>query len=225
SWGKPSPRYVVLLGDATYDPQLFLGGSWASPLPTLWGKTSYLWTALDPALGAVNGEDDLPALAIGRIPARSVEEAESLVAKLVAWEDSGQGLLGKVALAADKADAAGDFEAEAADIQASFLSGRDTAVLKVGELGSATRPAIQAALDGGLSLLSYVGHGSSAIWATENVWNSWDAPKLLAQSRQPLLLTMNCLNGYFVAAGFDSLSESLGKNAGRGGLRVGRTVW
>ena len=34
-------------------------------------------------------------------------------------------------------------------------------------------------------------------------------PRLQAQSRQPLLLTMNCLNGYFVAPAFDSLAESL----------------
>ncbi len=38
-------------------------------LPALWAKTSYLWTASDPALAAVNGEDLLPDLAIGRLPA------------------------------------------------------------------------------------------------------------------------------------------------------------
>jgi hypothetical protein len=50
------------------------------------------------------------------------------------------------------------------------------------------------------------------------VWNSWDAASLEAQSRQPLLLTLNCLNGYFVAPAFDSLSESLLKAEGRGAI-------
>ena len=68
--------------------------SWASPLPALWAKTSYLWTASDPALAAVNGEDGLPDLAIGRLPATTLEQAETLVGKLLAWEDSGQGLAG-----------------------------------------------------------------------------------------------------------------------------------
>ena len=77
------------------------------------------------------------------------------------------------------------------------------------ELGAGMRPAIQAALDGGLSYLDYVGHGGAAVWASENVWNTWDAASLQAQSEQPLLLTMDCLNGYFVAPTFDSLSESL----------------
>jgi len=56
------------------------------------------------------------------------------------------------------------------------------------------------------------------VWASENVWNSWDAPSLQAQSEQPLLVTMNCLNGYFVAPAFESLSESLLKVEGRGAL-------
>jgi hypothetical protein len=56
------------------------------------------------------------------------------------------------------------------------------------------------------------------VWASENVWNSWDAASLRAQSRQPLLVTMNCLNGYFVAPSYDSLSESLVKAEGRGAI-------
>ena len=61
------------------------------------------------------------------------------------------------------------------------------------------RPAILDAMNSGLSLVGYVGHGGAAVWASENVWNSWDAPSLQAQSRQPFLITLNCLNGYFVA--------------------------
>jgi hypothetical protein len=48
------------------------------------------------------------------------------------------------------------------------------------------------------------------------VLNTWDVPSLRMQSRQPLLLTMNCLNGYFVAPNLDSLSEALVKAEGRG---------
>jgi hypothetical protein len=218
AWSRPSPRYVVLLGDATYDPRHFLATSWASPLPALWTKTSYLWTVSDPALAAVNGEDAIPDLAIGRVPAQSLEQAERLVLKLLAWEDSGQDLGGKAVLVADDPDLAGDFEADVEDIRASFLTGRTTEVLKLRELGASTRGAIQDAFDGGASLMSYVGHGGAAVWASENVWNSWDPPSLSAQSRQPLLLTMNCLNGYFVAPNFESLSEALLKAPGRGAI-------
>jgi hypothetical protein len=217
SWARPSPRYVLLLGDSSYDPRNFTSTSQPSPLPALWTKTSYLWTVSDPLLAAVNGEDTLPDLAIGRLPATTVEEATSLVQKLLAWEDSGQGLSGQAALVADNPDLAGDFEANVRDIAESFLPGRSQMLL-LSQLGVGTRPAIQDALNSGLSLLSYVGHGGAAVWASENVWNSWDAPSLQAQSRQPVLLTMNCLNGYFVAPAFDSLAESLLKAEGRGAI-------
>ena len=42
-------------------------------------------------------------------------------------------------------------------------------MLRVGELGGATRPAILEAFDEGASLMSYVGHGGSGVWAGENV--------------------------------------------------------
>jgi len=218
SWARPSPRYVLLLGDASYDPRNFMGVSPPAPLPALWTRTSYLWTASDPLLAAVNGEDALPDLAIGRLPAASAPQAEALVAKLLAWEDAGQGLGGAAALVADDPDLAGDFEADVRDIASSFLAGREAQLLLLRELGSATRPRILQALDGGLGYLGYVGHGGAAVWASENVWNSWDAASLLAQSRQPLLTTWNCLNGYFVAPTFDSLAESLLKAEGRGAI-------
>jgi hypothetical protein len=217
SWAQPSPRYVLLLGDSTYDPRNFMGTSQPSPLPALWAKTSYLWTVSDPRLAAVNGEDELPDLAIGRLPATTAEQARALVEKLLAWEDSGQGLAGQAALVADNPDIAGDFEADVRDIAQSYLAGRSNLIL-LSQLNSQTRPAVLDALNSGLSFLSYVGHGGAAVWASENVWNSWDAASLQAQSRQPLLVTMNCLNGYFVAPAYDSLAESLLKADGRGAI-------
>jgi hypothetical protein len=164
----------------------------------------------------VNGEDLLPDLSIGRLPATTVEEAERLVSKVLAWEETGEGLSGNAVLVADNPDVAGDFEWDAEDIRASFLSGRETTTLKIRELGTATRGAIFGAFDGGASLMSYVGHGGTAVWASENVLNSWDVPSLRAQGRQPFLLTLNCLNGYFVTPNLDSLPEALLKAQGRG---------
>jgi len=218
SWTRPSPRYVLLLGDSSYDPRNFTGTSQASPLPALWTKTSYLWTVSDPRLAAVNGEDALPDLAIGRLPATTQEQARMLVEKLLAWENSGQGLAGQAALVADNPDLAGDFEADIDDIAQSVLQGRAVSTLRLSQLGAGTRTAIRDALDAGLSLLRYVGHGGAAVWASENVWNSWDASSLQAQSRQPFLLTLNCLNGYFVVPAYDSLAESLLKVEGRGAI-------
>jgi hypothetical protein len=209
-------RYVLLLGDASYDPRNFTGRDQGAPLPALWVKTSYLWTSSDPTLGAVNGEDLLPDVAIGRLPAKTLEQAHSMVQKVLAWEEGEQDLSGPAVLVADNPDLAGDFEADLLDIQASFLASRPTKTLFLRQLGRSTRPEILASFDEGASLMSYAGHGGPAVWASENVLNSWDPAKLLAQSHQPLMLTFNCLNGYFVAPNYEALSEAFLKVEGRG---------
>ena len=147
SWSRPSPRYVLLLGDSTYDPRNFTGTALASPLPALWVRTSYLVTASDPALAAVNGEDALPDLAIGRLPARTPQEAERMVAKLLAWEDSGQGLDGKACSWPTTPTRAATSRPTSGTWRASFLAGRDVQLAHVGELGAETRPAILDALN------------------------------------------------------------------------------
>ena len=217
-WTRPSPRYVLLLGDSNYDPRHFSSFSQPSPLPYLLQRNSYIWTASDPALAALNGDDILPDLAIGRLPATTVEQAQTMVAKILDWEDQGFTLDGKVALVADNPDLAGDFEADVRDIESSFLQGRDTTRVFLGELGSrdVARSHILDAFNQGLALISYVGHGGGAVWASENMLNSQDPKSLLAQSRQPLMLTMNCLNGYFIAPTYESLAEGFLKAPGKG---------
>ena len=217
-WRRPSPRYVLLLGDSNHDPRRFNPASQPSPMPFLLQKTSYIWTASDPALAAVNGDDSLPDLAIGRLPATTLEQAETMVGKILDWEAQGQNLDGKAALVADNPDPAGDFEADARDIEASFLTGRETTRIFLGQLPNrdVARSQILDAFNQGLSLISYVGHGGGAVWANENMLNSADPASLLAQPRQPFMLTMNCLNGYFITPFYESLAEGFLKAEGKG---------
>jgi hypothetical protein len=56
------------------------------------------------------------------------------------------------------------------------------------------------------------------VWASENVFNTQDVKDLSAQSQQPLVLTMNCLNGFFHFPPLNSLSEELLKAEGRGAV-------
>ncbi len=56
--------------------------------------------------------------------------------------------------------------------------------------------------------MSYIGHGGMHLWA-ENILRPEHVDSLGYQAQQPLLLTMNCLNGYFQFPNFDSLAEVL----------------
>jgi hypothetical protein len=219
-WRSPSVRYVVLLGDATYDANDRLGTGVVDRVPSLTVKTSYLFTASDPTYARVNGDDGLPDLAIGRLPAANLEEARDLVEKLLAYEDSKQSVAGPAVIVADDPDAAGDFEADGDEI-ASWLSGRDVEKIYLRRLRpAATRSAIVAAFDRGPSLVSYVGHGGISVWGSESFFNGKDVTTLSYQPRQPIVMTMNCLNGYFAFPHFDALAEALVKARGKGAIAV-----
>jgi len=69
-----------------YDFKDYLGTGVRNQVPPLMVKTSYLWTASDPAFAAVNGDDILPDLAIGRLPAANPEEARAMVEKILVHE-------------------------------------------------------------------------------------------------------------------------------------------
>jgi len=218
-WKKPSPRYVLLLGDASYDFKDYLGTGVGNRVPALAVKTSYLWTASDPALASVNGDDPLPDLAIGRLPAATVEEARHMVEKTVSWETAVSTLRGTAVLVADNPDAAGDFEADAEAVASGVLSGRPVRKIYLAEQGSAaTREAVLQAFDQGASSVSYVGHGGIHLWASENVFDTAAVSSLSSQAEQPLVLTMNCLNGYFHFPYFNALSEEVVKAEGRGAV-------
>jgi hypothetical protein len=161
-WTSPQVRYVVLLGDGTYDYKDYLGYSVPNVVPPLLARTSYLWTASDPAYGWVNGEDELPDIAIGRLPVETVEETRALVTKLVAFGE-GEGPTGPLVLVADDADRGGDFRASAEELATSVLWGEELQKIYLGELSAlATREAIVNAFDGGAWLMSYVGHGGTS---------------------------------------------------------------
>jgi hypothetical protein len=210
-WTSPAPRYVLLLGDASYDPKGFFSGSSRKDiLPTPFVRSSFLWTASDPLYAAVNGDDLIPDLALGRLSAGSLAEAAAAVQKILDFENAGRTLDGRAVLVADNPDRAGDFEANARDI-ASLLGSRPVETIFLTRLGASTHSAVRNAFDSGASLMSYIGHGSQVLWANwnERIFRAPDVDLLQPQPRQPFVLTMTCSNGYFVSPWTDALSERL----------------
>jgi hypothetical protein len=214
-------RFVLLLGDASYDFKDHLGTGAPNLVPALPLRTSYLWTASDPALASVNGDDLLPDVAIGRLPAADARELALIVDKILAWENGSAGLRGPVFLVTDNPDAAGDFDADAADLMRSVLASRAARHISLSDLGvSETRRAILEAFDQGASSVSYMGHGGIHLWASENLFDN-DAVGLLSrQTPNPVVLALDCLNGYFHFPFFDSLGEELLKAEERGAVAV-----
>lgn len=217
-WRNPKLRYVVLLGDGSFDFKDYLGTGVVNHVPPLMTKTSFLWTASDPAYAAIHGDDLVPNLAIGRLPAANEAEVAVMVRKILDYERYARGGA-SIVVVTDDADIAGNFRADAEELSRTVLAPFPTRTIHLDELGRAgTRAGIIASLDEGASLVSYLGHGGINLWADENIFNSASVASLSTQAEQPLLLTMNCLNGYFHFPYFDSLAEAMVKAEGKGAI-------
>ena len=166
----------------------------------------------------MNGGDILPDFSIGRVPAANSAELRAMVEKTLASESSGSPWSGPFVLVADDPDQAGNFEADA-EISLVLPASRIQRKIYMTRLGvESTRREITDAFDQGASLVSYLGHGGIHLWASENIFDSSRVSGLQIQSQQPLVLTLNCLNGYFHFPYFNSLAEELVKAEGKGAI-------
>ena len=69
-WTAPAPQYVLLVGDAIYDFHDRWGTGKVNYVPTYLTFTQYMGkTATDEWYAAISGDDALPDLYIGRLPA------------------------------------------------------------------------------------------------------------------------------------------------------------
>jgi hypothetical protein len=96
-----SPGNVLLVGDASLDPKNYLGVGDFDLVPTKLLDTRFMETASDDWFSDFAG-DGLPALAIGRLPVRTPQEAESMIAKIVEYE--GMKPIDEVLLVSDSND-------------------------------------------------------------------------------------------------------------------------
>ncbi|PON11399.1 hypothetical protein C2W62_45055 [Candidatus Entotheonella serta] len=204
------PRFVLLVGDASFDPRGYLDLDNVDFVPTRLVDTAFLETASDDWL--VDFDDDgVPELAIGRLPVQGVEEATTVVRKLVSYAHTGRtGRWTREALVvADDTDIY-DFVAASADV-AGFLS----PTLSVEELfldqsdAVSLRSELLTHLNEGKLLVNYMGHGSTEMWAQGDLFTSADALTLRNHDRLPVVVIMNCLNGFFHDLSTSSLAESL----------------
>ena len=202
------PRFVVLVGDATFDPRDYLGFGDLDLVPTRLVETAFLETASDDWF--VDSDlDGLPEMAVGRLPVRTAQEAERLVAKIVAYDqDPGGEWRQNILLVADERDQFSDFEQTSSKLK-SVLS-QDLAVGEIfrGRSGVASRMELLGKLNQGQLVVNYLGHGSVEVWAG-NLLTSEDARALNNASRLPFFMSLTCLNGFFHDPAAESLAEAL----------------
>lgn len=230
-WPAPKPRYLVLFGDGHwnfkgYNPALYPPQPQHIPPFLAWVDP---WQGEVPADGryADTDGDGLPDLAVGRIAVNTPDEAAAVLAKIEGYEtDRRRQLWQRRALfVADNDDETGDFATLSDLIIANHLPPdlipQRVYLGKTAADAAAARQAIAAAFNEGVFMVQYAGHGAPNRWAHEQIWTTADVVALGDHApRLPLVLTFNCLDGYFAhpQPGLFALAEVMQRRAGGGAV-------
>jgi subtilisin-like proprotein convertase family protein len=215
---KKSPRFVLLVGDASFDPKNYYGYGYWDFVPTKLIDTQYLETASDDWFVDFNG-DGLPEMAIGRLPVRTLEEANIVVSKILTYERTRPYRV--AVLVADKVEWDDDFDFEKASEEVRNVLPSSLMVSKIYRSqfssDSQAKGVFLASINGGSLLVNFIGHGSLDMW--RGILTSEDLLGLTNRGL-PFFINMTCLNGFFQDPYMDSLAETLVKTGGGGAIGV-----
>ena len=210
-----APRFVLFVGDASYDAKNYFGAGSIDVVPTKLLDTAFLETASDDWFADFDN-DGVAGMAVGRLPVHNASDVSSIVAKLLRYE--GTEPAKETLLVADANDEF-NFEQATDELRELLPSNLRVEEIKRGQLDAATAKAqLFAALNRGQKLVNYNGHGSLNLWRG-NLLTASEA-RALNNNTLPVFVLMNCLNNYFQDAMSDSLGEALLKSERGGAVAI-----
>jgi len=219
-WSVP-PRFVVLAGRGTYDYR-DLEGFGDNLLPPLYLGTTHGLAAADNRFACVAGDDNVPDLAVGRLPAATAAELQAMVDKIIAYEAQPDGAWSRRALVvADNPDPAGDFPADSETVAAELPPWLRLRRISLAEQTALeAREALVSGIATGAGLVNYLGHGGVDRLAAEGVLRLDDIPSLANGARLPLVLAFTCAAGECTIPGYPGLGEALLARPAGGAIAV-----
>ncbi len=181
--------YVLLVGDYD-DIQSDKGTSENGPM--------------DPQLGCVVGDDYYADISVGRLSANSANEVTIQVNKIIDYEKNPQAGLDwyKSALGIGSAEGSGsgdDGEVDKDHIQNIWDNKLDPFTYDIYSTAydpGATDAMVTNAVNDGVSIINYCGHGSMTSWGTTG-FNNDDVSNLTNGSKLPFIFSVACVNGAF----------------------------
>ncbi len=219
SW-RIKPKYVVLIGDGTFDYR-DLKGVKDNLVPPLMVSTASGLFASDSVAGDVDG-DGVPEVAVGRLPVVDSAQLLALIEK-IRTQETLRSTFGLALAVADSPDAGGSFTEDANSIGGALAVGYRTSIAAVESMGSvaSVRTRILEALAGDLDVLAYTGHGGHDRLGAGGYLTSADVAGMgHAVRRLPVVLATTCVAGNFAVPGQDALAEQLVLAPDRGAIAV-----
>jgi uncharacterized repeat protein (TIGR01451 family) len=211
-------KYVLLLGDDTFDPQDFMGLGSVSYVPSLLSFDTLFGRIPSENLYADLNGDGVPDLAIGRLPAQTAAQADTMIDKIVAYWATPRSLADRHFFVADNStETDAPFRQEAVDMAAKLPVGSSISFVDVQPDMAAARADLAATWASGAFAAHYFGHGNPTVWADEQILTS-DAAAGLTTSRPPIVFQWACLTGWYQYLYGPSLGEALVTAAGGGAV-------
>ncbi|MBI5193735.1 MAG: hypothetical protein HZA08_09885 [Nitrospirae bacterium] len=251
SWTPPAPMYVLLLGDANLDAHDNWGYQKTNGdknfIPVKMVQSNIAGVGEIPSdnwyvtLKNKDGKYDIfPDMFIGRITAKTGQEASNIVNKIIAqetplpmeWTNRLLFISGNSYAKYDPDYSNPTFVKLADDLSTFIPPGFESVKLYADyyrEKDPAMKTDIINKINEGVSLITFIGHGSVSEWYAikQPVFISGDVANLSNPGRYPFVLALNCLNGIFpfpaegITGGFEMpLGESLLKELDRGAYGV-----
>jgi hypothetical protein len=194
-------KYVVLLGDDTFDYRNFTGLNTVSQIPSLDGWDSEFGRVpSENRYADVNG-DGLPDLAIGRLPAQTLAQATHLVQKAI--QVSAVVPQTHLAIVDQRGANDSNFLQRAQNLNIGNMTIVDATV------GSAAaKTQIDAALAQGQASIHYFGHGSPTGWSSQ-LWTAADSANTASKPPSGAAFQWACFSQWYQYLFEASLGESL----------------
>ena len=182
-------RYVLLVGDVEYIP------AHTSDMESV-GEL----IATDNWYACVNGNDLIPDIAIGRLPAKNIDELQIMIDKTIQYEQSPlQGdWCNNVLMVRGSVNIS---EKSLEEAKERFLISAGFNVTEIRD----NSDSIVSELNKGQYILEYAGHGSINGW---EVFGVQDIRKLQNDRMLPIIFSLSCNTGQYDNPQRDSLSES-----------------
>lgn len=225
----PAPSFVVLLGDGTWDHKNNYGYAIDRQFVPVQmfdiaANTRFGFYPSDTWFAAVCGDDLIPDLSIGRIPAHSFAEAEGVLRKIRLYEtaDYAGSIAGKALLISEYEGPTSEFFRVHDEIYDKWFTNQPQTAQKLYEAGDGESDAddlnnaLDSAVNTGAAMASYVGHGGYKDWG-----NGWDIFKTeipgstdkddqedwLAGTPSLFTVHANCITGNFAATSSQTSSN------------------
>ena len=208
NWADP-PQYVFLAGDGTLDYK-DVGGDGENLIPAPMTVADGGLVPSDNLLADWLGDDGVPEVAIGRLPAQSAAELAIYREKIIAFE-AGSGDWKRRALwLADAVDEGGEFPEDLQTLVNDMPAGYTNERIAVDWLGAdEARSRTLQSWDNGAFMVHFLGHGALDFIANSGVVTTSDVASMVNGERAPVLAALTCMVGRFDIPDYDILSEAL----------------